>query len=269
MTCARWALALPLVLGGCDLFEKTKDAVEGVTSLQVAVGLVVAASAPDSRFGDEIEGLGVTEGVGGTVFLADARQVADVENAPVSGAEVALVGCGGEAALEAQGPGAYVLVPPSDVDGCAELVIERRDDKPATLPVPLPPPFQATVGPRHDAGVDLVVDLSADAPDVAFGVLLDATSGTVLWSNEPEGVGEVLAWLNGNQKPSEIVVPGEHFEAGGAYALVLTQAVRTRGVDLDGVNTAISRVAAGRAVPFPIVVLDGDTDTDVPWSLPE
>jgi hypothetical protein len=266
------ALVCVLTLSSCALFEEIKDAVDGVVNRNVVVGVVSTVDA--SLDGDpmlteqiDLEALGFEGGVVGTMFLADAASVADLDNAPVSGADVVLEGCGVEVAmpeLDSQ-DGAYVYVPPGELDACDGPTFTMRrldgaDEISATTTIP--DPLNLAVPFAWTSGDAMTLSLTAAGVNSAVVVVVDATSGEVTYSNEPETVAEYYEFLRGTDFIDEVVIPGSAFRPDAVHAVSVTGLVRTPNRELVNANELLSVVAGGRTELYPVstVVLDIDTD---------
>ena len=95
-----------LLLGGCDLIDQGRDLIGDLTNPLVTQALVLGVAPPDEASDIDLPSE-YAEGAGATVFLADAADVADLENAPISGATVTLHG----QAVGELAPGSYALEP--------------------------------------------------------------------------------------------------------------------------------------------------------------
>jgi len=266
------AVVAATMLGGCDLFNAAKDTVEGVVQPTVAIGLVVRGEA-DVQGLDGLDDLDAyASGLGATVFLADARSVNDLGNAPISGATLELTACGDTVAMTESASGTYTLAPGSALDGCAENAASMaRADVTDGLAAPftLPPAPDLDIPVDWDAGQPMTLDLSGQGYGSALVAVLDVGSGAVTYSNEPQGIVPTYQFLTGNQDVGAVEIPGSAFKADTLHAVVVTGLVRTPNRDVTKANTALSVLMGGRAQPFPVSTLDlpdtdlFDTDTDI------
>ena len=72
---------------GCETFEEVKDAIDDITNPLVVQGLILGVAEPE----DDAIDLSDTDWANGAlvkVFLADASEVDDMANAPITGATV-------------------------------------------------------------------------------------------------------------------------------------------------------------------------------------
>lgn len=244
---ARWSAVLLLALSACAFVEDVADVVTGAVAPLVAVGTVTKVEVPDDLPDDLTLPEELDAGVSTLLFLADARDVSDLDEAPVAGAALTLSGCDAAIPLEDLGDDSYATVGalpacpgPFGVDG------EARD-KALDVPVTLPAPQDPGVPLVWTAGDDLVLALDGADWHAALVVVIDATDGAVTHSNEPDTVSGWYQLLKGQQDLSAVRIPGDAFRADRAHVVTVTGLLRTRAADLDGVNTILSTVAGGRS----------------------
>jgi hypothetical protein len=259
-----------LALGGCAWFEDIKDTVEGVVNRNVVVGVVSTVDASldgDPALTDQIDldALGIEGGVVSTLFLADAASVADLDNAPISDADVILQGCGVEVSMpELSGQrGAYVYVPPGDIDSCdGPAFTMRRVDgtKDVVASADVPGPLGLTVPAFWDSGDDLTLSLAGKGLTAVIVVVMDTFTGDITYSNEPESVGEYYEFLSGSEVLDDVLVPGSAFEEETVHALLVTGLKRTPNRNLENANEVLSVVAGGRTELYPVSTWTLDTD---------
>lgn len=248
-------LLVASILPGCELFDQVKDTLEGVTDPTVALGVLTRIE-PPSGFDDptlsDLTGVSGTEldpGVAATLFLADARSLSDLGNAPVTGAEILARGCEEEVLLEEAEP-AYVLAPGEAFDACdaSAFSFERVDEPEAVYaPVDLPAAIDLGLPDTWDAGEELVVDLSAGAYDNAIVLVVDLSDGSITYSNEPTDARGYYDVLTGGGVET-VTIPGEAFPADTVVGVAVTGLLRTPNRDLDAANEVLSAVAGGRTM---------------------
>ncbi|HMV68948.1 MAG TPA: hypothetical protein PKA64_19015 [Myxococcota bacterium] len=244
----RW-VCVALLATGCAFFQKTKETVEGALEPIVAVGLVVQVDPFEDPVLDEFE-LDLEIGRSGTVFLADARDVSDLENSPVDGATLEASGCGQKVRMNEAETGTYVLSVGSALDACAadEIVVTRTDVDPGTvLPFTLPSAPAFDVPRNHTAGQPITLPLTASGYESALVVVIDGSTGDVTFSNEPEGIVETYQFIKGTGTVEDVTIPGEAFREDTVHAVIVTGLISTPNVDLTEANTVLSTVAGGRA----------------------
>ena len=118
-------------LTGCDAFQKAQETLDGLLEPVVMEGLVLGVQAPQGTGADDVfEDSGYAAGVSATVFLADAKEVAEIENAPITGATVEIVTGDGSFAVEEVGQGTYARLPDGSLEYESEatwsLVVSRE-----------------------------------------------------------------------------------------------------------------------------------------------
>lgn len=259
----RILLALLVTSPGCALFEKARDVVEGVTDPNVVVGLVTRLDPPTSDLVD-LESLGLEAGIAATVFLADAREVADLENAPVAGATVQLRGCDQNIELEDGGDGSYTLLPGTPIDPCTGSLSLRRTDaeKPTVAPLTIPDAPDFNVPERWTAGEPLTLPLASAGFKSALVVVIDASTGDVTFDNRPEGITEYYQFLKGTGDLEDLTIPGSAFREDTVHGIIVTGFITTPNTELTEANTVLSVVAGGNGTVFGVSTLPEDTDAD-------
>lgn len=250
----RWTVALiVLSLGGCDVIDKAKDTIDGLTNPLVGLGFVIGVEAPESDLID-LEKAGYEAGTTLTAFLADAGSVTDLENAPLSGATLSLDGV---AAAEETG-GLYLINPTGGLDYAdnAQWPIEVRatpDAEVSKATLTLPPGADLGISESQTPGQDLTLDFTGLGYDSALVVVLEAESGNITFSNEPKGIKEVYDFTHGSEELSTIVIPGATaFPNETLYAVGVAPMVHTTNEDLENMNTALSKFLAGKMSFYPV-----------------
>lgn len=246
----RWLALVTLApLTGCaDLFFN----VEGLTNPLTGLGLVIGTEAPESGSID-LSGTGIEVGTGMTLFLADAGNVTDVSNAPVVGATVSL----DDVDATGEGDGTYVISPtdgPDYVAGQTAPLLVDIGDYHAEAAIGLPSRPAWTAPASHAAGADLLVDLSGQGYDSVLILVVDAESGDLTWSNEPQTVREMYDFTHGAAETAVTVPGAEAFPTSGGYVLGVAGMQHTRAVDLTEFNTALSTLMAGKMRTYGLVV---------------
>lgn len=251
-TLLRPTLTLVPLVAGCDLLSDGQDLFDGLTNPLVGLSLVLSVEEPENLpDGFDPSESGFEPGTAATVFLADAASAADIENAPVDGATV-LVG-----AVEAagQGQGTYLVTPADGLgwtDGGSVVIEARIGDGVATMNVTTPAAVDVDVPTTGVAGQALTVDPGAADVQAFLVVVIDASTGDVAYSNQPDDVQGLYELTQGDAEPVEI--PGATFEAGTAYVIGTAGLVKSSGDGIDGMNTALSSAFAGKMVFQPYVI---------------
>lgn len=243
---------LPLLATGCDLIDQGREIFDGLTNPLVAQTIVLGVQLPDDagdiEFPDEF-----ADGVAASVFLADAADVADLENAPIGDAEVTLQG---ETVGETQ-PGAYLMEPGSltyTANATWDITIAVGDGT-ATAEVDLPPPANFSPPMQHSANTPLSVDMTGQDFDGALLVVVDQ-DGTITFDNRPADIRDVYNLARGGDPPTVVEIPGTAFPSAGAYAVGVAGVRSTNGADrMDSMNTVLSSAMAGQLVFRPLAVM--------------
>ncbi len=242
-----------LMLQGCDFFNQVKDKVKGLTNPLVAQGMVLGVQSPEID-GLDLEGSGFAAGTAVTVFLADAAGVSDLEDVPVTGAQVDVEG---SALLDTE-TGAYVLGPGTgpaySVGSVWEIFTDIDGDLGSAL-VELPAEPVFSVPSTHAVGESLELDLSGQEFHSALVVVVNVASGEVSYSNEPEDIRGFYDFSHGSSEAELVEIPGTAFPDMGAYAVGVAGMVHTKAADFDGMNTALSSIMAGQMVFQPLATL--------------
>ena len=110
------------------------------------------------------------------------------------------------------------------------------------------------LGPLHDAGAPLALDLTGQGYQSTLLVVTEVTSGNTTYTSQPESA-EELYELTSNPAPVGVVtIPGDAFPGPGTYAVGVAGMLHDTDDDLEGLNTLLSRGMAGKMRIFPIVV---------------
>ena len=267
--------SMVLALTGCGLFDKIKETtetLEGLTNPLVAQGLILGVEEPESE-DISLEDAGYAPGTTVTVFLADATDAADMENAPIEGATVKVSGGSANATASEEQPGAYLIDPTEGLAYAASSLwtlsatIDGRDEA-STATISLPAAAAVTVPETQDeTGQPLSLDLTGQGFASALVVVFNAECGEFTYSNEPNSVTEIYNFGHGDGEATEVEIPGSAFPEEGVYAVGIAGMVHTTADDLNNFNTALSTFMAGKMVIYPSVV--GIPDIPDTFNMPE
>lgn len=243
-----------LSLTGCEAFQKARDTLDGVLQPVVVEGLVLGIQAPQGTGADDLfQDSPYAAGTAVTAFLADAQEVADLENAPITDAEVVVDVGDATFDIPALGEGGYSRVPDGamvyDAGQTWSLSITRTADGEsstgvASLALPADHDFSEQLPMFHTAGEAIDLDFTGLDYDAALVVVLDQDG--VAYSNEPTTIREVYEFTHGNGDLTTETLPGEVFTEGGIFLVGVAGMTNTRAADLEGVNTALSTVMMGK-----------------------
>ncbi|MBW2253332.1 MAG: hypothetical protein JRI25_01890 [Deltaproteobacteria bacterium] len=246
------AVGLCLGLSACDFFEEVRDVFEGLTNPLVSLGMVLGV---EPSGGADLEGTDYEEGVLASVFLADAGNVNQIDQAPVTGAEVSIQSV---AAFDTS-TGLYTILPTDGLSYQEEATWRLRieiGDGAATANLHLPAAASFAPPTQHTAGADLEVDVSGQDFHSLLVVVLEAESGDVTWSNEPETAREFYDFTHGSTEELAVTIPGdEAFPNQSAYVVGVAGMKHTGASDLTRMNTALSTLMVGKMVMSPISTL--------------
>ncbi len=256
-------LALLLPLMGCDYIDQGKDIFEGLTNPLVTQGMILGIEPPASEDVD-LSGTDYSEGTTALVFLADAANANDLENAPVSGADVSLRGGSlGDESLADLGAGAYALALDPGVvyaDGAQWTVVVNLGGETARANITLPSGANASIPQEHTQGAPLSVNLSAGNYDSALVVVLDGQTQEITYSNEPSGIKEIYDFTHSTETVGVVDIPGDAFPDQSVYAVGVAGMNNTTSDDLESMNTALSSVMAGKMVFSVVSTLEIPTE---------
>lgn len=243
-----------LVLSGCAQLSEWQEKFEGYTNPLVAQAMFIGVAEPDSEFID----LGGTEfesGAAVQVFLADASNVDDLENAPISGGAVQVrVGNNPSLPLYEEDIGAYRA---TGVEGLDYIVGQDTsltisiDGQKGSATGKLPEAAVIDVEWYQD-GTDLAIDLSHHSFDTVLGVVIDMVTGELVWSNEPADISELYDMTHASEPVNRLIIPGVVFSQESVYAVGVAGMMVTEEEQLDGVNLALSSYMQGQLVFNPV-----------------
>lgn len=239
----RWTTFL-LFLTGCNL-------ISDLTNPLVGLGIVLDVDrlgAPNT----DLSGLsGFDEGLGAQVFLADATEVNDLDNALVTGATVTLE----QEPLTESASGSYTLASSNlTYDEGAEWDVSAQvGSDTAKARLTLPPAPDYSLPASHSTGSELTLDLSGQGFDSLLVVVID-DSGSLTYSNQPQTAREIYNFTHGSTNTNTFSIPGSAFAQNGAYAVGVGGMNTTSSGDLDGMNSILSSFVSGVLVFKPMVV---------------
>jgi hypothetical protein len=253
-------LAMPLLLAnlsGCDLIasgrEKindVKEKIEGLTNPLVSDGVILSFVPPESDIFD-FSNTPYSEGTITTIGLADAKNAADLANAPVTGAAITIRGNVQMDATETS-PGIYTVELGSELQYTPnqtwEIDINPADaDEIATVTLNLPTPVDLSgISESHTAGESLSVDVTGAGFNSAIVLVLDGMTGSTTYSNEPKTITELYNFMTGDEEITTVDIPAEAFPNQTMYMVGVAGMVHTTEDDITNVNTLLSKFMAGQ-----------------------
>jgi hypothetical protein len=189
-------------------------------------------------------------GVFAQVFLADATSADDLSKAPVGGATVNIVVGGNEAIrLVENESGSYSA---SNEDGLvyqvgADVEVSvKMEGGPAMMDGQLPQAPDVELPAQQNKGAKMVVNLSGGNFNAVLGVVFDAETSEVVWSNEPTTPEELYDFGHSNEFVTSLEIPGVTFSKAGIYAVGIAGLVNGEADEFDNVNTLLSSFMAGK-----------------------
>ena len=235
-----------------------QDKLEGLINPLVAEALVLGIEEPST---DELDpgAAGLKPGVGATVFLADAKDVADIENAPVGGADVAYSDSSGSFAMEEDDLGEYRVSSVDQqgfeyvADGDAEIAA-TIDGEAHTVTVQKPGPVVLDVPLQHTAGQPLVLDASGEDIDNLLVVVFRADRGEVVFSNRPDSVRDYYD-LGHSSGEVTVTVDGDALSAQTLYGVGAAGLTNGEESEFENVNTVLSAIMAGEMRFYPVTTM--------------
>lgn len=223
--------------------------VSGVTDPLIVQAAFLGLVEPESKDID-LSDTDFDEGSAITALLADAKSLADVENAGVGGAE-AQVRVGDTPVVE--------LSPTEDegqysATGSDGLVYSAGDEVLLTLVVDevrstvwmeLPEASGVSVPETGVYGEDLPIDMSETDFTQVLATVINTKSGRVTWSNEPQGLKEWHEFTE-VEGAASFLIPAEAFtEPNAVFAVGIAGIEMASEEDLVEMNTALSGMQAG------------------------
>jgi len=243
--------ALLLSTAGCDQLSDISDKVEGITNNFVVEAFFLGVEPPeDETIALALEGTDFASGARATAFLADAAEVTDIENAPITGATLSLLSSANGSVTMAAGDvdGQYGSSGDDGLDYSAGEDVTIRadwDDEDRAIMVGAPPAPQPGIESAHTAGQGLDIDLSGQGFDAALVVVIDTATSEIVFSNEPSDITELYEFSHG-QGEVEVTVPGDLLGDETIYAVGVAGLVNADEDDFDNINTVLSTFMAGK-----------------------
>ena len=248
--------ALPLFVGCEDVGDK----IDAYTNPTVVEGLVLGVEEPTFEdFDFDLADTDFNKGAAAVVFLASATDVDEIESAPIEGAAVSLLSdTSGKLSMKDQGDGKYAV---TGDDGLTYTAGESMDlsalidGATAKATVTAPAAADADISQDHTTGSGLSVDLTGQAFDSVLVVVLDASSGDVTFSNQPDTVKEIYEFTHGGADSLAVDVPGTAFPSDSVYAVGVA-GLKTAGEDdFTDANALLSAYMAGKMRFYPVSTL--------------
>jgi hypothetical protein len=252
-------LASLAFVGGCQTLEEVKDDIEGLTEPIVVQAVLLGIATPD---GIDLSGTEYDNAAVLAVYLADASDPANLENAPVVGAAVSVRSESlGSLPMNDEGGGLY-RISAEDADfgyfaGEEFNVVADYDGESRKTVVSAPYAVDTDDIPTtHNRGEEMIVDLTNTPGDYdsVIAAVIDVTTGEKTWSNEPTGVEELYEFTHSDNDVRKVAIPGTAFPVAGVYAVGVAGMHVGDIENYVEVNTALSSFLAGEMAFYGVVV---------------
>jgi hypothetical protein len=254
---------LVLFLGqtGCDQIKEWRDQVSGLTNRFVVEGVYMGVEEPeDDRIASVLEETDFGDGSSVTAYLADASEIDDLENAPITGATIAFHSpATGGYNLDEESNGKYTLTDVTYVPGETVKLSSTYDGTVREIQVTVPASPDGGIPWEHTEGTGMTVDLTGQGYDSAMVVVIDIVNRTTTFSERPESISDFYNLAHGDEAALTIDIPSEAFSGQSLYAVGVAGVVFSEEDDYQEVNTALSTFMAGRFV-FEAVCAFDDVD---------
>jgi hypothetical protein len=253
-------IALLPFLSGCVLFPEfmaLQEKLDGLMNPLIAQGMVVGVEESESESVSELMALTSLEpGTSVSIFLADAEDADNAEDAPVNGARVKVDRV---RAVEATEGGTYVVSPEDGLpyaDGETWHVdIDRFSDQSevSSLSVMLPPGADVDLPEFHDPYASLTLDLAGQGFTAVMVVVINQY-GFITHDSQPETVTDLVVFAKSDEEIDSYVIPGDAFAEEGAYAVGVAGLNHSDPSSIENLNTFASTVMAGKIRFQPLAV---------------
>lgn len=234
-----------------DKIEEVKDAVNGLTHPMVMQGVVLGIEDPDNEvIAEAVARSDLGRGTTISIFLADAAEADQVDDAPIVGATVTVDTGDDVQELDANESGVYeipagALAYGDDAVWSFEASV-TGEDAPGRLSVVLPPAATLDIPAEWNVGEDLVLDFVGMGFDSALVVVIDGR-GAVSWTNQPDSVSDVLGMQPSGEELEELQIPGSRaFPEPGVYAVGVAGMDASDDATVENMNRVLSSVQAGK-----------------------
>ena len=249
------ALAALTLTAGCGKFRDLREAIEAATHPIVVQAMFLGVAPPES----DLVMLDDTEFASGSairVFLADAA--GGGLGAPLRDGSVQVrVGGVPSVDLAEADPGAYQATAEEGLvydAGVEAAVSVASGEHVGRLYVGLPGPAAPGVDFEHSPGEPLALDLTDYSYQSALAVVIDVTSGEIVWSNEPTDIDTLYDMTHGDGI-KRLEIPGQALATESVFAVGLAGMMASGEDDIEDVNTALSAFLAGELVFEPVCTM--------------
>lgn len=234
---------------GCSEIDKLKEDIQKITNQTVLSGLILGAEEFSHPLIDsEALTFDLNES---RVFLASAGvDSSDLDPAPITGATVDFESAtNGTLTYNEDADGFYGL---NQDDGLAYVdneiatVVFEDDAGVHSISNVLPVAADFELPDSHDAGEDVVIDLTGQGFESYLVAVTRFPDGELVYSNEPSTFQEIYELSHAETELTEVVIPGDSFAQEGIYAIAIAAMVGTETEDMVELNTILSSFLAGK-----------------------
>ena len=253
-------LTAALLFTGCDLLEEAREELTDLTNPLVGQVMIVGIAEPDDpTVAQALEGTDWEQGIFAQVFLADATSANDLSNAPVGSATVkAKVGANGAIRLIEDTEGSYLATHQDglvyQVNANVEVSV-NLEGGPALLRNKLPSEPDVAIPSQQAKGAKMIVDLEGTDYNAVLGVVVNAQTQAIVWSNEPTTAEEIYDFTHNDEAIRKLEIPGASFANPGVYAVGIAGLVNGDADQFENVNSLLSGFMAGKMSLYPVTVL--------------
>ncbi|GEM_PF-1556668 len=240
--------------------EEAQEDLEGLTNPLVTQALFLSVAPPDLE-GIDVEDIdGFDTAPFATVILADATEVADLENAPIMGQEPKVRVPGEDMiVMEDLEDGTYYA---DGTDGLiynsgdvAKLTI-KMDGVLHTAEVQMPrEPDNLDVPLLHTANENLLLDFADYSYHQILVVVIDIETLEVTYSNEPVTAEELYNFSQDRDVKVRFDIPSRAFNRETYYAVGVAGVLLSSDDQLVEMNTALSAFMAGKFFFYPVATV--------------
>jgi hypothetical protein len=236
------------LLTGCSQIEDVKDAVNGLTNPLVFEGLVIGVAPPsDDRI--DLTGTEFSSGAFAAMELADCADVADLANAPVTGAVVQFLSDEtGGVTLHDDGGGSYTADSGDGLvytAGADATVKAKVGDDESSVRLPLPPIPTVDIPESAAPNQSLGINLTGQAFDNVLVVVIDGATGETTFDNRPDSIEDVYNLTHGSGSLA-VEIPGGAFADESVYFVGVAGLTNAASADIENANTVLSAFMGGR-----------------------
>ncbi len=239
---------LLLTLMACDKLDAASSLVDGLGDTTVAQAIFLGADLPPGIDLGEDSGLYTAFC---KVFLAEVTDTSDLTKNPVAGADVDFLSSEtGKLPIAETAAGEYRVYSHDGLvyePGQLATVQFTVGGEVGTLSVEAPEAPDFTVPESAVARHGMVASITGGEFTNVIGAVFDVDRGKLVWDNLPDDV-LTTAELNGPDEPvvEQLVIPAEAFPRGSTYVVGLAGLTIGEAEEVEGVNRALSKFAAGR-----------------------